>query len=167
MKPGIDEHGIYQNADLGLSFTPPSGLRDVTAKAADASAAKDPNAIQLLLFELSGPNSNDLDWRAFAVQSFARSQVSASSDFEAQTRLARTVIGSTAVETEPARKVTIRDRTYALSQYQRVHGAVTEYSHVYTTMIRGQMLAFVFNANSTGNLEEMSEVLTTLKVKEK
>lgn len=167
MKAGIDDHGVYKNPELGFSLKTPSGLRDVTAKAADPAVAKDPNAIQLLLFELSGPNSNDIDWRGFAVQSFPRSQVSAANDFEAETRLARTVIGNTATETESPRKVTVGDRTFALSQYQRVHGAITEYSHVYATMIHYQMVAFVFTANSPANLDEMSKVLTTLKVKEK
>ncbi|MGZ4814586.1 MAG: hypothetical protein ACXVZV_04210 [Terriglobales bacterium] len=165
MRPGVDQNGVYQNGELGFSFVPPSGMRDVTAKAADPSAAKDPNAIQLVFFALSGPNSNELDWRAFAVQSFPRSRVSAGSDFEAETRLARTVIGNSATETDPPKKVTIGDRTYALSQFQRVHGAVTEYSNVYTTMVRDQMVAFVFNANSLANLDDMGKVLKTVKVK--
>jgi len=167
MKPGVDDHGVYQNNELGFSFVPPGGMRNATSQAADPSAAKDPNSIQLLLFQLSGPNSNDVNWRAFAVQSFPRSQVSAANDFEAEVRLARTVIGNTATETEPAKKTTIGDRSYALSQYQRVHGVATEYSRVYTTMIGGQMVAFVFTANLPSNIDDMVKALNTLKVKAK
>ena len=165
MKPGVDNHGVYQNNELGFSFVPPSGLKNVTAQAADPSAAKDPKAIQLLFFGLSGPDSNQLDWRAFAVQSFPRSQVSASNDFEAETRLARTVIGNTATKTEAAKKTTVGANSFALSQFQRVHGAVTEYSKVYTTMMGGQMVAFVLSANSLANLDDMTDALKTLKVK--
>jgi hypothetical protein len=164
MKSGLDEHAVYHNAEHRFSFTPPGGMKDVTAKA-NASAVEDPNAIQLLLFELSGPNGEDLDWHALAVQSYPRAQVSAQNDFEAELRLSRTVIGSTAKEAEAPRRVTVGDLTYAVSQFQRTHGAVTEHSRVYATTIGTQMIAFVFSANSEATVESMAQSLKTLHVK--
>src|SRR5438270_12626258 len=89
---GVDDHGLYHNPEMGFSFTTPDGLRDVT-KHANVEANKDPNTVQLLLFELSGPNSAELKWRGVAVQSFYRSKISAPNDFDAEVKLSRTIIG--------------------------------------------------------------------------
>ena len=160
----IDEHGVYRNTELGFSFTTPSGLRDVTS-AAGPSEKPDPNTVALLLFELSGPNSDQLDWRGMAVQSYPRDQVSTTDDFEAETRMSKTIIGNKVTETVPPTKVTIKDLAYALSRFQRTHGVVTEYSHVYTTIIHGHLVAFAFTANAESQAEAMAEVLKTVEVK--
>jgi len=162
-KPGINEKGVYQNTDVGFSFTPPDGLRDVTTKA-DSSGDKDPKAIQLLLFELSGPNSTDVNWRGLAVQSFAREEVSAASDFEAELKLSRTILGGATAVGQPT-KLTIGDLTYAVSEYERTHGVVTEHTRVYATVIHSQMVAFAFTANATGQLDAMADSLKSVKVK--
>jgi hypothetical protein len=163
VKSGIDEHNVYRNVELRFSFTPPSGLRDVTSKAA-APGEKDPNTIDLLLFELSGPDSNDLAWRALAVQSYSRALVSTQDDFEAESKLSRTVIGTRAKESSPATRVSINGAEYALSSFERVHGAVTEYSHVYTTVIHGYLVAFAFTGNSLAQLDAMAESLKSLHI---
>lgn len=120
--------------------------------------------MQLLLFELSGPDQNELDWRGVAVQSYPRSQVSAGSDFEAEAKLNRTVVGRGPTESAPPTKVEINGRSYALSRFQSSHGMLTQYSRAYATLIRDQMIAFVFTGNSESNLDAMAASLKTLKV---
>ena len=162
-KPGLDKQGVYQNQEIGFSFTPPSGLTDVTAKA-NGSAKPDPNSIALLLFELSGPNSNDLQWRGLAVQSYTRAQVSMPDDFDVESRMSRTITGKDWTETAAPTKVTIGDNTFAFSQFQHNRGLLKQYSHVYTTIIHGQLVAFAFTANSTAQLDDMKAALKTLTV---
>jgi len=161
-QPGVDDKNVYHNPAIGFSFTTPDGLRDVT-KQADNSGNNDPKTIQLLLFELSGPDSTDLNWRGLALQSFSRSQVSASSDFEAELRLSRTIIGKATPTAEPA-KITIGDIDFAYSQFQRARGVVTEHARVYATLIHDQIVAFAFTANSELQLDSMAESLKTIRI---
>jgi len=164
MQTGVDKQGVYRNVELGFSFTPPGGMHDKTATANPADEKKDPNTIELLLFELSGPDDAALDWRALAVQSYPRDQVPTKDDVEAEAKLSRTIIGKSATPMGAPAKLTINDIGYVLSRFQGAHGAVTEYSYVYATIIRGQMVAFAFTSNSTAQAEEMAEALKTLKV---
>ena len=159
---GVDAHGVYHNKELGISFKTPAGLTDVTAKA-NESADKDPKAVQLLLFELSGPNANDPEWRGLAVQSYARNQVATKDDAEAEAKLTRTVIGNKPTEEAPAEKVTLGGRPYLVSHFQKSGQFLTQHIEVYATVIKGQMVAFVFTANSAANLDAMAETMKTLK----
>ena len=163
-RTGIDEHGVYRNAEVGFAFTPPTGLTDVTAKA-NAAGKDDANTIALLLFELSGPDSNDLDWRGIAVQSYPRARVDRKDDLEAEAGLSRRIVGKAPMQVGATTRVTIAGQTYALCQYEQSKGLLTQYAHVYTTVIHGQLVAFAFTGNSPATLEQMSESLKTLAVK--
>lgn len=162
VKSSIDDKGVYQNPQIGFSFTVPSGLRDVTAKA-NETADKDPDAVQLVLFELSGPDDNDLDWRGLAIQTYPRSKVSTASDAEAELRLSRTVTGNMSLSEQPS-KIAVNGLTFAVSKFQKEHGMLTQHSWVYATVMHGQIIGFVFTGNSTSQLESMAESLKTLKV---
>jgi hypothetical protein len=164
MKTGVDVQGVYHSAEFGFSFKPPTGLTDVTKRA--ASGNDDPNAVKLLLFELSGPNGQDLNWRGLAVQSYPRDKVATKDDAEAEAKLSRTIIGKDAIATAAPQVMAIEGRNYVLTQFERSRGMLTEHSKVYATIIHGELVAFAFTANTATNLDGMAESLKTLTVKQ-
>jgi len=161
-KPGVEDQGVYRNSECGFSFKPPSGLTDVTTKA--GSSNDDPNAVKLLLFELSGPDDTNYDWRGLAVQSYPRDKVKVEDDGEAEAKLSRTIVGNAKSIAAP-QTMTIGGTNYVLTQYEREHGMLTQHSKVYATIIHGQLVAFAFTANSPANLDSMAESLKTVQVK--
>ncbi len=159
-KSGLDENGVYRNPDIGFSFHPPSGLTDVTKRSPNSN--DDQSAVKLLLFELSGPDSNDLEWRGVAVQSFPRKQVKVEDDGEAEAKLSRTIIGNAKPVAAPKHQM-IGGIDFVVTEFERHRGLLTEHSKVFTTIIHGEMVAFAFTANSTANIDAMAQCLETLK----
>jgi hypothetical protein len=65
----------YTNADLGFSYTPPSGLRDLTdAAKADEAARRHDGGVQFkpLLLMSSGPNDQAADWVTVGITTLPR-----------------------------------------------------------------------------------------------
>jgi hypothetical protein len=67
--------GVFSSVDLGFRFTPPPGLRDLTAALKERERRRTPDGrthFAMLLWMASGPDDTAKDWVALGVETYPR-----------------------------------------------------------------------------------------------
>src|SRR6266700_954200 len=75
LSDGMSASGVYSNAARGFSYTPPSGLRDLTAAMYEAEgrqARSSKTHSSLLLLMASGPDDTAPDWLSLGIETYQR-----------------------------------------------------------------------------------------------
>jgi hypothetical protein len=161
---------LYTNADLGLSYMPPTGLFDLTegAKAADNSASRHDGRVQIetLLFMSSGPDDQAGDWVTIGISTFPRGREKDKGDdvtagFITNHSVGGWVLGGGATTKREVVKIAGRD--FSVSYFEKKEPLLTKYAIVYTVVHKEKFLSFFFAGNEREKEQRLAKSMDTLK----
>jgi hypothetical protein len=154
----------YTNTELGFSFTPPAGFRDVTAASsqdAAADGAKGRAHFQVLLWMMSGPDDTAPDWLALGIETFPRGRdLDKSDDVTASFITNEAVTGGKATERKAVR---ISGRNFAMTRVEKKEPPLTKHAIVYTTVYKEKFVSFFFAGNTREKVDEAAQSIISVR----
>lgn len=157
-------HGVYTSADLGFSFTPPSGLRDLTAavnQAGGGSPANGRSRFEVLLWMASGPDDTAPDWLSLGIETYRRGRDRDSSDDLTASFITNyAVAGGMATERKVVR---LSGLDFAMTRVERKEPPLTKYAVVYTTVRKEKFLSFWFSGNTREGAEKIAQSINSVR----
>jgi hypothetical protein len=153
----------YTNAELGFSYTPPSGLRDLTdaMNQADAShlQARIHFAYPLRMF--SGPDDKASDWAALGIATLPRGRdKDKGDDVTAGYFTNYALVGGIATKRAV---VKIAGHDFSMTRSERNVAPVTRYAIIYTTVHKEQFVSFYFVGNDLSKVQTMAESMNSVR----
>jgi hypothetical protein len=154
----------YTSADLGFSYTPPSGLRDLTAaiKESESASRQDGRVeFEFLLRMFSGPDDKATDWVTLGIATCPRGRDKDKGDdltagfvtnnaFREGTTTERTI-------------VKIAGRNFSMSRFEKQAPPLTKYAVLYTIVHKEKFITFFFSGNDRERVQKLSESMSTVK----
>jgi len=159
----------YTNGDLGFSYMPPSGLRDLTdaAKANDAVNRHDGEVqFKPLILMSSGPDDQAPDWVTVGITTFPRGRDKDKGDdvtagFITNRSVGAGVLGGGVTTKREVVKITGRD--FSVSYVEKKAPPLTKYAIVYTLVRKEKFLTFFFSGNNRDTVHRLAKSMDTLK----
>lgn len=159
----------YTNGDLGFSYMPPSGLRDLTdAAKANNAANRHDGEIQFkpLILMSSGPDDQAPDWVTVGITTFPRGRDKDKSDdvtagFITNHSVGAGVLGGGATTKREIVKIARRD--FSVSYVEKKAPGLAKYAIVYTIVRKEKFLTFFFAGNEREKVQRLAKSLDTLK----
>lgn len=157
----------YSNTSLGFRYTPPRGMVDRTEPfrsdiREQAKASGTINTLKALLAMSSGVDDSATKWGSVTIETYPRKAVSESNDVKAEVQMSAWVAHSHD-ESVPPQSVVISGQRFSVSLFAVQEGAVRKGAVVWTTVRKGELLSFVFAANSPDQLKALAESMKTLQ----
>ena len=157
---------VFTSPELGFRYIPPSGLRDTTLGDQQwiqrrATELRTTKVLVLLLSLRSGADDTSNDC-TIGMESYPLQKLGAATDQDAIRKLSRWVAGN-GTETGEPKDLRIGQSHFAVSTFQLREGSLTKQAHIYTTILRGQVLAIVFSANSAEVLSRIEASIKTFE----
>jgi hypothetical protein len=155
---------VFTNAELGLTFTPPEGLRDLTAalKEAEAGRPQDGRAhFTELLHMASGPDDTAPDWLQLGIETFPRGRdLDKSDDMPASFITNNAFAGGATVE---RKVVKFADRDFAMTHLEKKENSLTKHGIVFTTVHKEKFVTFFFAGNVREKVDQIAQSMSTVK----
>lgn len=154
----------YTNAELGFSYTPPSGLRDLTAAIKESEAARPRNGkprFESLLRMMSSPDDKAMDWTTLGITTYPRGRdKDKGDDLTASFITNNAVGGGTTIKREVTR---IAGGDFATTHFQKVEPPLTKYAVVYTTVRKEKFISFFFSGNDRERVLKLAESMNSVR----
>lgn len=160
-------YGTYSNTELGFSFTPPSGFRDLTAasnQAEGTGVTDDRPRFQFLLRMASGPDDTAPDWLSLGIVTYPRGRDRDKSDDVTASFITNQAFASGLGGQASERKVVkISGMDFVMTRVERNEPPLTKHAIVYTTVYRERFLSFFFAGNSRDNVEKVAQSINSVR----
>ncbi|HSK42705.1 MAG TPA: hypothetical protein VLA83_02335 [Candidatus Binatia bacterium] len=154
----------YINPDLGFTYTPPGGLRDLTEAAkADDSANYHVGGVRFesLLRMFSGPDDQAADWVSLGIATLPRGRdKDKGDDITAGFFTNKALGGGTTTKREV---VKIAGREFSVSSFEKKESRVTKYAIVYTVVHKEKFISFFFSGNDREKVQRLAKSMDSLK----
>jgi hypothetical protein len=156
--------GVFTNTDLGFTFNPPNGLRDLTAalKEQERGQSKDGRTrFSALLWMASGPDDTAVDWVSLGIETYPRGRNKDTGDDVT----ASFITNHSAVPGVTTERLVVRfsGQDFAMSRVELKAATVTKYAVVYTTVRKEQFVTFIFAGNARGSVDKLAESMRSVK----
>jgi hypothetical protein len=159
----------YINAELGFTYTPPGGLRDLTEAAkADESGNYHVGGVRFesLLRMFSGPDDQAADWVSLGIATLPRGRDKDKGDditagFITNNSAGRGVLGGGTTATREVVKIAGRD--FSVSNFEKKEPPLTKYAIVYTVVHKEKFVSFFFSGNDREKVNRLAKSMDTLK----
>jgi hypothetical protein len=154
----------YTNPDLGFTYTPPDGLRDLTKalKELDSTRAQDGRVrFESLLTMASGPDDQAADWVTLGIATLPRGRDKDKGDDVTAGFFTNNALGGGA--TTKRGIVKIAGRNFSVSNFEKKGPPLTKYAVVYTLVRKGKFISFFFSGNDRDKVNRLAKSMETLK----
>lgn len=157
---------IFSVPDLGLRYTPPTGMRDKTSPTARESrthaASYAGKAAKLLLDMSSDENDTAPDWHQLWVFIFPRALLSNLNDSAAEGKMNTALAGPKAAPVIQPKSILLAGRGFLVSEFEQKEPPLVKHAKIFTTICKGQLVSFALVSNSGAQVSAMEETLKTL-----
>lgn len=164
---GSDEKAAghpYTNTELGFTYTPPGGLRDLTEalKESDSAGTRDVRVrFESLLRMFSGPDDQAPDWVSLGIATLPRGRnKDKGDDITAGFFTNHALGGGTTTKREVAK---IAGRDFSVSSFEKKEPPLTKYAIVYTLVHKEKFISFFFSGNDREAVQRLAKSMDTLK----
>jgi hypothetical protein len=154
--------------ELGFRYTPPGTLTDYTA--ADnrsvqerAAALHTTKVLQVRLSLQSSSEDTYQGWHKIGIETYPRENLTGLSDQATIRKVSRWVAGVGANEVEEPKDARIGDFHFTISSFELREGQRVKHASVYTTVLKGQVVAFAFSANSPEVLSRIEKSISSIE----
>jgi hypothetical protein len=155
---------VFSSVDLGFRFTPPPGLRDLTAALKERERRRTPDGrthFAMLLWMASGPDDTAEDWVALGVETYPRGRDKDRGDD--LTASFTTNVSALPGSTTERLVIKLSGKDFAVSRVERKEPLLTKYGVVYTTVRKEQFVTFLFGGNDRNRVEKLAGSMKTLE----
>jgi hypothetical protein len=153
----------YTNAELGFSYTPPSGLHNLTDAMNQADASHIQTGIHFAypLRMFSGPDDKAIDWAALGIATLPRGRdKDKGDDVTAGYFTNNALVGGIATKRAV---IKIAGHDFSMTRAERNVAALTRYAIVYTTVHKEQFISFYFVGNDLSKVQTMAESMNSVR----
>jgi hypothetical protein len=158
------EGSSYTNDDLGFSYIPPSGLRDLTEAAeADDRANRRNGKVQfkLLVLMSSGPDDQTADWVTVGITTLPRGRDKDKGDDLTAGFFTNHSLGQGVTTRREIVKFAGQD--FSSTHFQKSMPPTVKYAIVYTVVRKEKFLSFFFSGNDRATVQRLAKSMETLK----
>ena len=157
--------GVYANADLGFSFTPPPGFEDLTGvlKAKEHSRPPDGRThFSNQLWMVTGSDDTAPDWVSLGIETYPRGRDKDKGDDVT----ASFITNSSALPGETTERIVVKisGREFAVTRVEKKEPPLTKYGVAYTTVLNEQFVTFLFGGNDRSRVEKTAASMNSFKV---
>lgn len=159
---GVPAHP-YTNVELGFSYTPPSGLRDLkdVMNRAEASRLQTGIHFSYPLRMFSGPDDKAIDWAALGIATLPRGRdKDKGDDVTAGYFTNNALVGGIATKRAV---IKIAGHDFSMTRSEKNVAALTRYAIVYTTVHKEQFVSFYFVGNDLSKVQMMAESMNSVR----
>lgn len=158
---------VYSNAELAFRYTPPAGLFDLTQSdrewiAKRAEETHSSKTLNLCLSLRSGPDDATDAWHSIGIETFPRNAINAPTDREAILKMSGWVAGPGKPVGSP-KDVQVGPFHFVMSSFEVHEGKLIKRAHVYSAIIKDQVVSVPFSANSTDVLSRIEASIKTFQ----
>jgi hypothetical protein len=164
---GSDEKAAghpYTNANLGFTYTPPGGLRDLTEALKESDSAKNRDGrvrFESLLRMFSGPDDLAADWVTLGIATLPRGRDKDKGDDVTAGFFTNNALGGGATIKREVIKIAGRD--FSVSNFEKKEPPLTKYAIVYTVVHKEKFISFFFSGNDRDKVNRLAKSMNTLK----
>jgi hypothetical protein len=127
-----------------------------------AEATHSTDTLGMLLAMWSGANQQAPDWRALTIETYPRKAFPDLNDTAAKAKLSARVMGFSEAAALP-RPAVLSGQSFTVSVFEKEEGGMKKVAMVWTTIRRGTLVAFAFQANSPEQLKAVTESMKSLQ----
>ncbi|MGZ4828748.1 MAG: hypothetical protein ACXV5J_02275 [Candidatus Angelobacter sp.] len=154
----------YTNTELGFTYTPPGGLRDLTEalKESDSAGTRDVRVrFESLLRMFSGPDDHAADWVTLGIATYPRGRDKDKGDDVTAGFFTNKALGGGATTKREVMKIAGRD--FSVSNFEKKEPPLTKYAIVYTVVHKEKFISFFFSGNDREAVQRLAKSMDTLK----
>ena len=157
---------VFTDSILGFKYTPPKGLKDTTASNKEwieqrAKALNTTQILNLLLALQADVKDTHPDWCSVAIETYPRQRFEGG-ERDPMLNMARWVAGSGTEDGDPTESL-IGPFQFRVFPFRLQEGPLTKHARIYTIILKGQVVAVAFTANSTGVLTRIEASIKTFR----
>jgi hypothetical protein len=157
--------GVYANAELGFSFTPPPGFKDLTRVPQEKERSQPSDGrthFSSQLWMVTGPDDAAPDWVAFGIETYPRGRDKDKGDDVT----ASFFTNHAALPGEATERIVVNlsGRDFAVTRVERKEPPLTKFGVVYTTVLNEQFVSFLFGGNDRTRVEKSAASMNSFKV---
>jgi hypothetical protein len=155
----------YTNADLGFTYTPPNGLRDLTKALKESDSTRDQDGrvrFESLLIMASGPDDRAADWVTLGIATLPRGRDKDKGDDVTAGFFTNNALGGGGATTK-REIVKIAGRDFSVSNFEKKEPPLTKYAVVYTVVHKEKFISFFFSGNDRDKVNRLAKSMNTLK----
>jgi hypothetical protein len=173
--PTLPPDFVINDSSLNFRYAPPPSLNDLTDLETKNSlhstdTSREAKDLKVLLSVESSFDDSESGWYSIRIKSYPRKNLREYDDLAACRAFARCVVVGQGSGAEKRSEqyyggfhfVVSESETDLLQNLRSASSADVRYFRVYTTIRTGQMLAFIFSANSLGVLDKVANSMKTL-----
>lgn len=152
----------FTSAELGFSYTPPSGLRDLTDAARESDSRNRGGRVQFesILRMYSGPDDQAADWVMLGIATYPRGRdKDKGDDVTAGFFTNYSLAGGTTIKREV---VKIAGRSFSVSYFEKKE-PLKKYGIVYTVVHKEKFICFFFSGNDRVKVNRLAKSMETVK----
>jgi hypothetical protein len=152
--------------DLGFRYTPPTGMKDVTSpssrEARSHAASYTGNTLKLLLDLSSGGDDTVPDWHHVWIFTLPRAVWSTMTEPAAEGKMNSVAAGPRATAVGQPQSTAIAEHSFVVSEFEQKEPPLVKHAKIFTTVCKGQLVAFALVSNSEAQVSDMENSLKTL-----
>ncbi len=152
--------------DLGISYSPPSGMQDRTSaankEARSHAASYKGGALNLLLSMSSLEPDNVPEWHQMMIVAYPRARWPNLADSEAEKKLSTLLAGGRATPASKPQSTILAGHEFVVSEFEQKEPPLLKHAKIFTTICKTQLVSFVFVSNSSAQVRAMQDSFKTL-----
>ena len=155
----------YTNTELGFSYEPPGGLRDLTAALKQSEAAHPQDGkphFEALLRMMSSPDNTSPDWVTLGISTYPRGRDKDKGDDVTAGYFTNFAFG---IGETVKREVTkFGGRDFATTHFQK-NESPAKFTIVFTTVHKEMFISFFFSGNDRERVLKLAESMSSVRFK--
>jgi hypothetical protein len=161
---GLSKTGVFTDVSMGLSFKPPSGLKDMTAalKKPHKTTGDVFSEFDFLLRMSSVEDANAPDWASVMVATYPRGRDRDNTDDTIASFFTNHALVSGTIVDRGVIKYS--GYQFAVSIVKNTQERPTIYATAYTTVQRDNFLSFVFAGKDPQTVDKLTKSMITVKL---
>jgi hypothetical protein len=156
----------YTNSELGFSYEPPGGLRDLTAGIKQSEAAHPQDGkphFEALLRMISSPDDTAPDWVTLGISTYPRGREKDKGDDVTAGYITNFAFASGATVKREVTRFGGRD--FSTTHFQKNEPSSTKYTIVFTTVHKEMFISFFFSGNDRERVLKLAESMSSVRFK--